>query len=168
MEVALIYCITQPLEKYNQKVSGFTVGLWNSYKDKPALFSLISLMSPLLYQWEKKSPVPTMEKIVRLTPEDELACERYLDTAVEGIRISNMLEIAKNPLDFFVRFRPELIATAARHYCYTPTQLDMILKARVLSWMREHNIDPWKSWEFNYKEDERLVKENAYGTYARG
>lgn len=163
MEAALIYCITQPLDKYDTMTMGVKVGIWKSYQDRPALFSLISLTTPILYQWEAGTMVEPLERIVRLQPDKEEGMVQMLESEIDGIRISQMLNVAKDPLEFFDRFRPEIVASAVRHPMYTSSQMDMVIKARVLSWAKFHGVGGWKKLDGLYKDEEFAVKENAYG-----
>ena len=159
----MFYCITQPLEHYDTNQMGIKLGLWKSYQDRLAIFSLISLTTPLLYQWEDGSPVEPLERIVRLEPEKELGMEQFLEGEVDGIQISRMLDLAKDPLEFFDKFRPGIIASSLLHPLYSHSQIDLIMKARVLSWAKFHGVAGWRKLDALYKDDEHAVKENAYG-----
>lgn len=162
MEEVLIYCITQPLENYNTKIMGIELGLWKNYANRPGVFALISLTTPLLYQWEKGSPVADEDKIVRLEAAAEAGMEAFLELEVEGWRVSQMLDRVKDPLEFFDKWRPEIVSLCLKHPLYTPSQVDMIMKARVLSWVKAHKIPGWNNYEALYKGEEKAVKENAY------
>lgn len=159
----MIYCITQPLEQYNTKIMNFDMGLWKSYQNRPGIFALISLTTPLLYQWEEGSPVEPMDRIVRLEPGDEKKMEELLEADIHGLRLSQLLEKSQDPLEFFDKFRPEVIALSVKHPFYTPSQVDRIMKARVLSWVKFHKIPGWNNFEELYKEEEKEVRDNAYG-----
>lgn len=157
----MIYCITQPLEQYNTKLMNMELGIWKSYESRPGLFALISLTTPLLYQWEEGTPVQPIDRIVRLDPPDEKGLEQLLERDVHGVRVSRMLDAAKDPLEFFDKFRPEVMSLP--HPLYTPSQIDLIMKARVLSWVKAHKLPGWNHFEELYKAEEKQVKENAYG-----
>lgn len=52
------YAIAQPIKKYSVKIQGLEIGLYQSYKERPALMASVFLMTVIPFQYEETSTVP--------------------------------------------------------------------------------------------------------------
>lgn len=165
----MIYCVTQPMEKYQVNVSGFTVGPWSRYEKRPELFAALSFFSPILYQWEQGSPVPTQERFTGPDLEYEKALDRLLGMPLASdMTVFELLsQHATTPWEFrrkFLEGKPNWLPTDFR---YPEPHIRMILNARVCSWASSMPYASLASdWEDTFLSDEQAVKENAYGLYS--
>ena len=164
----MIYCITQPLDKYSVDFGAVAIGPWADMGKDPIVFSMVSFFTPLLYQWEEGSPVPLMARNVDVTPD---VTAQLLATAKRqlpsGLSFSAVLDMAGSPFGL----AEALITTKfweaklPLYGTYTREQLEMVFHARVLSWMRTHVHPKLTEWDKLYAEDEQFVKEHAYGSH---
>ena len=160
----MISCTTQDLEKYSvDHHYGFRVGIGEIHKTKPALFSLISIMSPILYQWEEGSPVPVDDRASLMTPYLNSLYEKTLHTAVGGVPVTRWLSMVKTPIEFYHHLNQLSINELPILEFYQPDQLRLVMRARCYSWSQAQT--PIIVSRTFTKEDERDVKENAYGKY---
>lgn len=168
----MIYCTTQAKEDYVFNYSGVVVGPWAKYKDEPAVFSILSFMSPLLYQWEMGSPVPDMERLTAPERIVEKQLRKTLCLSLKGGKsFHGMLLTARDPRDV----RAKLFAVLEKEHpvlpiydTYSEDQLRLIVTARVASWTKM--VAPSAAaltWAMSKSEEEKIVKENAYGSYVK-
>ena len=148
------------------------MGPWAKYRDEPGVFSILSFMSPLLYQWEIGSPVPEMERLIA----PERAVEKQLRktlcrTLYGGKSFHGILLTAANPKDVRDKFFAALERDPQElpiYDTYSKEQVKMIVDARVASWAKTFTPSAAVlSWAVTKSEEERIVKENAYGQYIK-
>lgn len=168
----MIYCTTQSKESYTCNYNGIVVGPWMKYKDDPAVFSILSFMSPLLYQWELGSPVPEMERLTGPERSVEKQLRKTLcKTLYGGKSFHGILLTAKDPKDVRDRFFAALEKDPQElpiYDTYSREQVKLIMDARVASWAKAFTPSAAVlTWATSKSEEERIVKENAYGQYIK-
>ena len=168
----MIFCTTQAKEKYVHSYSGISVGPWAKYQEDPAVFSILSFMSPLLYQWELGSPVPVME---RLTGPEKIV-ERQLRKTLcvpllGGKSFHGILLTAKDPKDVRDRFFAAIDNDKRFlpiYDTYNEEQVRLIMDARVATWAKTMSPSAaLLTWATSKAKEEKIVKENAYGQYIK-
>lgn len=164
---ALILCRAQGIEAYSFVECGVELGLWKSYRDRPALFSAITFFSPIPYQWEPYSPVPKMERITRLFPEAERLYSRALDADVGGYRLATLLGFNETPIWFWQRYREiQPAPSLGLESLYGPGDLLKILEARVYAWAAFSGRIGWGAAAGLRESIDNEVRLNSYGRYA--
>ena len=164
----MIYCITQPLDKYVIDFGAVTVGPWTDMGKDPILFAMASFFTPLLYQWEQDSPVPLMARNVDVNA--DVTAQLMATTRIplaSGTTLKFILENSMSPPHVATRLEAQNFwdAPLTIYKTYTKEQLQMVFHARVLSWMRTHGHQDLAEWQKLYAEDEKFVKEHAHGSY---
>ena len=168
----MIYCTTQSKELYVHDFNGITVGPWAKYKDNPALFSILSFMSPLLYQWELGSPVPMMERLTGPEKVVERQLKKTLCQTLHGGKsFHSIILTANNPKDVRDKFFAAIDRTKEDlpiYDTYNKDQVKLIMDARVATWAKTFTPSAAVlTWATSKSEEERIVKENAYGKYIK-
>lgn len=166
----MILCITQPIEEYGYKHElGVKVGIGEIYEENPALFSMLSIMSPILYQWEAGSPVPFNERAARL---DDHLMRLYSDSlfyVVEGKLMSQWLSALDTPTSLYFHLDQFSLAGFPLLQFYDRGQLNLVMRARCYSWLqqgRQQGRQPEDKQSTLFCKDEEIIaKENAYGKY---
>lgn len=164
----MIYCTVQSLDKYSVERFGGRVrtGIGMIAEEKPALFSLLSIASPLLYQWEPGSPVPEDSRAAAL---DDYLQRLYLETltfSIGGVPITGWLSMLDSPVSFYLNLNSYSLAGMPLLDFYNVDQVRLIMRARCRSWMRHNKHDNYQTLSTVFtEEDERIVKENAYVGY---
>ena len=168
----MIYCTTQARDKYVHNYNGIVVGPWAKYRENPAVFSILSFMSPLLYQWELGSPVPVLERLTGPEASVEKQLKKTLCQPLDGGKsFSGMLLTAKDPKDvrdMLFRALDKDKGYLPIYATYSEEQLRLIVDARVSTWAK--TMSPSAAiiaWASTKSEAERIVKENAYGKYIK-
>ncbi len=163
----MIICTTQPIENYSIDHSyGFKVGIGQIFETNPLLFSLISVMSPVFYQWEEGSPVPVEERSSSFTMEMNNLYVRTLSSDVGGLSISQWLKILNTPSELYIILNQFTLSGLPILDFYTVDQLRLIMRARCRSWILSNKRDDLSNLLSIFtKEDEDVVKQNAYGKY---
>lgn len=160
----MILCTTQEIEKYSiDHQYGFKVGIGELHKTKPSLFSLLSIMSPFLYQWEAGSPVPVEDRCSLVAPRLNDMYERTLQATIGGIPVTRWLNMVKTPIEFYHHINQLSIMSLPILEFYTANQLRLVMKARCYSWSQVQRPVIVSTNFLKKHEDE--VKENAYGEY---
>ena len=131
------------------------------------MFAILSFMSPLLYQWEQGSPVPEMERFIgpEKVVEDQLRLTLDTPEKKRGLRFRELLTKSSDPADVLRRFEMHGFNKLPLpiHTTYPPQSLEMIMEARVASWIKMIGLLPGKlAWAQSKSEYETAVKENAY------
>ena len=168
----MIFCTTQSVENYSYGANGIAVGPWAKYRNEPLVFAALSFMSPLLYQWEIGSPVPMMERLT--APEasvDKQLRQTLTASLYRGKTFQYILLSAKDPKDV----RDKLYEVLDRddrflpiYATYTKDQLRLIMDARVASWAKTFTPSvAVLTWATTKSNEEKIVKENAYGKYIK-
>lgn len=168
----MIYCITQPIEEYSREhdTGLFRTGIGTIVNEKPALFSLISIMSPVLYQWEAGSPMPMDERLVRLSDHIEILYLESLSFNVGGLTLTNWLYMLDSPVSLYMNLCQFSLDSFPLFRYYNRSQLDMIMRARCRSWLLSRHMHlPTHETSMTVfsAEDEKEVMINAYGKYHR-
>ena len=165
----MILCTTQPLSDYSvDHRYGVRVGLGELYRSRPSFFSLISIMSPALYQWEEGSPVPVDERAASYEPYLDKLYSDTLSSVVCGHTISEWLSLLPSPTSFYLNMQQCHLSGLPILQFYDLDQLNLVMRARCHSWIKAQ-----RSTELNgmltifTQSDEEEVKENAYGKYAQ-
>lgn len=98
----MIYAITMAVEKYNMEVDGNSFGMYSSYGHLPALFALIAIGTPLLYDWEGE--LEATKRRVKLTN-----AEVFLETLRCEIKCRTVETLLKtlDPLAFYEYIKAE-------------------------------------------------------------
>lgn len=165
----MIYCITQPLDKYSVDFGAVNIGPWADMSSNPVLFSMVSFFTPLLYQWEEGSPVPLMARNVDVKAD---VAAQLMATARRGLYnsvtcLEDLIRTSASPSALATSIDNQEFWNASLpiYGTYTREQLQMVFHARVLSWMKAHGQQAAIEWGKLYEEDEQFVKEHAYGSY---
>lgn len=162
----MILCTTQSIEEYksyNQKLNmSFGIGCYAD--ETPSLFSLISIASPVLYQWESGSPVPPDDRCHGLEPYLEELYLESLSYSIGGLTLNHWLQMLDKPTEFYFNMQQFTLSGLPLLRFYEVDQLRLVMAARCYSWLKSK-----KSKDFGTlfcSADEKIVKENAYGKYA--
>ena len=145
----------------------FRVGIGTIEKDNPSLFSLLSVMSPFMYQWEEGSPVPVSERVAALDPTLGTLYEASLQTSIGGLSLVNWLAINTDPVSLYMNLNQFPLTDMPLLQFYTVDQIRLLMRARCYSWIQKFgyvNYETVKTLFTVY--DEEVVKNNAYGKYA--
>ena len=133
----MIYCINQPLEDYNCFVDGVEMGLYRSYRDRPALLAAVMLMTTAPFEYEVGSTIPCKDRIGSIDPAFEGYLADTLITCVGGKMIIGVLEVL-DPYAFYeylIGF--DLSHLPIRKFYDTDQQLLQIIGARVGVWSED-------------------------------
>lgn len=164
----MILCTTQPLSEYSvDHRYGVRVGLGELYSQRPEFFSLISIMSPALYQWEAGSPVPMDARAATYEPYLDRLYTDTLDSIICGHSVREWLNLLPSPTSFYLNMQQCDTSHLPIIQFYDRDQLNLVMRARCHSWIKAQNSPNLESLLSIFtKEDEEEVKENAYGKYA--
>lgn len=149
----MIYCLTKPKEEYVVTVQGFTLGPWSHYRNRPGMFSLMSIFSSILYQWEDGSPVPPRERVYSFGDSLGIVYEQTLDTEIMGRSMLNWLAGIKTPQQLAAVFKGVDLSTLPLTKHYTVNNLQVLMAARIAT------------AEGKVTDDVKFVKDNAYGKH---
>lgn len=128
------YCIAQPIEKYSVNVNGIDVGLYQSYKDRPALLAAVLLMTTVPFQYESTSTVPGPLRGAKLEPYVEGLLADTLISCVGRKMVLTLLEYL-SPLDFYNYLEGfDLSHLPIRKFYSSDENLRLIIRARVGAW----------------------------------
>ena len=133
----MIYCINQPLEDYNCFVDGVEMGLYRSYRDRPALLAAVMLMTTAPFEYEAGSTIPCKDRIGSIDPAFEGYLADTLITSVGGKMIIGLLEML-DPYAFYeylIGF--DLSHLPIRKFYDTDQQLMQIIGARAGVWSED-------------------------------
>jgi len=126
------FAITMPIEKYDTEIDGEIFGMFSSYGHQPALFALIALCTPLLYDWEGDTPLMKRRVALRNIQDftDTLKCK------VKGVMVKDLLETL-DPLRFYAHIKDESL----EHFPLVKTVLSgddnpfkLVVGARAAAW----------------------------------
>lgn len=161
----MIYCVNQALDAYNWGESTPVVGLYQTYKDRPALLAAIMLMTTVPFQYEAWSTVPKESAIGRLEPilEGYLADSLYHN--VGGKLIVNLIDTL-TPYEFLQYLSGfDLSGLPIRQFYTTDTQLRLIITARVSVWLRQNPVAGLPALvEIEFKRAEQQVRGAVNGS----
>lgn len=129
----MIYCTTQPIEKYDVTVKGETVGLHMTYNYSPPLLNLILLTTLVPFDYEEGTKTPPLDRIVQL--DDEYKFISSLDVELNGEKLTNLVSTL-NPLQFYTRIKDEDLTPLPLCDYYHAGQdgLKMVTAARAVAW----------------------------------
>jgi len=163
----LIICTTQPIEKYScDHESGFRLGIGRMIETHPALFSLASLMSPILYQWEDGTPVPEDCRCHSFEPYLYELYTKTLSASVGGVSVSQWLSLLETPTEFYLNLSQFSLTGLPLLDFYDSDQLRLVMRARCYSWIKSQNSSNLNQLLTLFTEsDEKEVKSNAYGRF---
>lgn len=129
------YAINQPLEKYNVTLpDGKILGLYETYKERPALLGAVMLMTTAPTAYEEGSLVPFGERPARIEPTIEGYLSDTLISCVGGKMVITLMEFM-NPQEFFeylIGF--DLSGLPIRKFYHSDTNMRLIIKSRVGAW----------------------------------
>lgn len=165
----MVICTTQDIKKYVSlnKQLNVEFGIGTLYKESPSLFSLISIASPILYQWEQGSPVPEDERCHGLEPFLEDMYSRSLSYGIGGLAIGDWLKMFNTPTEFYLNMNQFSLSGLPLLEFYTIDQLRLVMSARCYSWLKYQKSEQLQHLQTLFTQsDEKVVKENAYGRYA--
>ena len=166
----MLYCTTQPITGYSMlhETKLFRVGIGTLADKQPSMFSLLSIMSPLFYQWEAGSPVPEDKRCAALDAEFDSIYTRTLSSSVGGLSLVNWLSMFDSPVSFYMSFGQYPMSGLPLLEHYDVDQIRLIMRGRCYSWLKAHPHESAQTLLTVFtKEDEREVKEAAYGAYYR-
>lgn len=131
----MIYCINQPLEKYNVTVGGMEMGLYNSYKDRPALMAAMFLMTHTPFEYEETSTIPETLRACVLREDIEGLLSDTLISCVGNKMVLTLLEFL-NPLEFYEFLEGfDLSHLPIRKFYSSDENMRIIIRARVGAWL---------------------------------
>ena len=129
------YAINQSLEKYNTIVNGVEVGLYNTYKDRPALLAAIFLMTTAPFDYEKTSTIPAPLRAGGL----EAGMEGLLsDTLIECVGNKMILTLLEflSPYEFYQYLEGfSLDHLPIRRFYTSDSNLRLVIRSRVAVWL---------------------------------
>lgn len=161
-------CIVQPENGYVKihESGEFETGVGVLLEKEPALFSILSIMSPILYQWEPGSPVPEDHRAARLEPWLEEYYRVSLNFSVGGLALVNWLAMMQSPVALYINLLQYTLTGMPLLRFYNLHQLRLIMRARCRSWL-DVQTEPATNAQLSlYTEaDVEEVKINAYGKF---
>ena len=149
----MIFCLTKPKEEYVVEVQGLRIGPWPHYRNRPGIFSIMSIFTPILYQWEDGSPVPPMDRHYCFDENFGILVEQTLDTDVMGRSMLNWLGGIKTTTQLAAVFKGVDLSHLPITKRYSTNNLNLIMAARIAS------------AEGRVSDKIKIVKDNAYGKY---
>lgn len=163
----MLLCTTQPVDMYSvDHTYGFKVGIGELFYEKPALFSLLSIASPIFYQWEVGSPVPVGDRCSRYSDDVEGLYLKTLEADVGGMSVSQWLSMLATPTELYLNFNQFNLSGLPILEFYSVDQLRFIMRARCRSWIVNRNKSELNNLLTLFTEqDEEEVKKNAYGKF---
>lgn len=130
------YAINQPLEDYNVTThDGMTLGLYETYKQRPALLGAVMLMTTAPTAFERGSIVPAGQRPARIEPTIEGYLSDTLISCVGGKMIITLMEFM-NPQQFYeylIGFN--LSDLPIRKFYNSDENMRLIVKSRVGAWL---------------------------------
>lgn len=130
------YAINQPLEKYNTEVNGVEVGLYKSYKERPALMAAMFLMTTAPFHYESTSTIPAPLRAGALEPTIEGLLSDTLISVVGNKMILTLLELL-DPYDTYQYLEGfDLSHLPIRKFYNTDENLRLIMRSRVGAWSK--------------------------------
>lgn len=161
----MLYCVTQPLEKYIVSCGSIKVGPIAKYE--PEIFAMVSFFTPILFQWEEGSPVPLLERNVDVTEEVADQLRQALDVSIIGTTtIRELLNSCTDPVNFYDLLVENLTEDVKLPIddTYTREQLWWVLDARMATWTKSCKHPRHIFWSSNDQvENLNFVKDHAYG-----
>ena len=147
--MSLNYAINQPLEKYNTVINGVEVGLYNTYKDRPALMAAVFLMTAAPFTYEATSTVPEPLRAGALDPIVEGWLSDTLISCIGGKMVLTLLEFL-DPLQFYEYLEGfDLSHLPIRKFYDSDENLRLIIRARVGAWSKHGWFDTAKQQVIN-------------------
>jgi len=160
-------CITQPIEKYScTHELGFNLGIGEMLKSQPSMFALLSIMSPVFYQWEKGSPVPEEDRCHGLEAYLTKIYSDTLSASIGGLSVSQWLNMMETPTELYFNINQFSWTGLPLLDFYDVSQLRLVMKARCYSWLKYKKPANHSTMATLFtKQDEKEVKANAYGKF---
>ena len=154
----MIYCINQELDKYNVTVNGMEVGLYNTYKDRPALLAAVFIMTHVPFEYEHTSTIPAPLRGAKVDAVVEGLLSDTLISCLGNKMILTLLEFL-TPLEFYEYILGfDLSSLPIRKFYDSDENFLLIVKARVFAWM----LREWIRGGQRVVPDEYLDLELAY------
>lgn len=129
------YAIGQDLSEYNTEVNGVEVGLYNTYKDRPALMAAVFFMTTSPFHYEKTSTIPGPLRAGALDPEMEGFLSDTLIDCVGNKMFLTLLEFL-SPYEVYQYLEGfSLEHLPIRRFYTSDSNLRLIMRARVAVWL---------------------------------
>lgn len=130
----MIHCVTQPLEKYDVILSGYSVGIYSNYGHDPHLFNLLTRCNRVPFQYEEGSNVLTSKVLSTI-----FDIELYEETLEQDVGDKNVRALLEelNPeqmLNWFQNYDVGHLGVTL--YYENETSLFLVMAARVAQWKK--------------------------------
>lgn len=136
------YCINQPLEKYNVEIEDMKLGIYNSYKERPALLAAVLLLTTAAFEYEEGSLIEPGNRIGSINADMEGYLADTLITNVGGKLVLALLEML-NPYQFLEFIKGfDLSHLPIRRFYQSDDDLRLVIMARVSVWFHAQDVLP--------------------------